>query len=475
MTIHLEESATATPSRGRFGSPALVGVVDASAAAVLYSIGWDRAFSFDASRTVAQFVATDSTGDVFGQDRFNNHPLMSLLEHLVFSATGSQDERVLRVLPIVFGAAAVGLVGAAVGRRFGPVAGHVSGATLAVNAMAMRQFREVRGYALVTLAAVVATLILFRLLRQRPSVTMLPWLALYAVAVAVAVGTHLFAVVIVPVHALVVIGSGRPLSHWIPVWVPALGAGLLVQWPAIVDGLSTPPRYMFAPSFPLRLGANLLGGPSAAGMLVLVVLGWTVLRARPWVSWCLVGTGMIVAAAWLIGPSWLDSRFFIWLAPATSVAAGAAVARWPRLVLLAAGCIAVQLAVLAPDLTKSEVPNRIAGAFVQAAQREGLEACALGRTRAGLLAYVDDVRVIRTAGELAACEIAVEAAGPLRQPLNGPACQRFALVLTLPAKHPGAIFADHPLRPVPELIEERAQAGAGDWIATRSAPLCATS
>ncbi|MGH9263530.1 MAG: glycosyltransferase family 39 protein [Acidimicrobiales bacterium] len=449
--------------RAGWRSPAAVGALDGGAAALLYSIGWARAFSFDASRTVGQFVATPSLADAFRQDRFNNHPLFSALDHLVYRATGSQDERVLRVLPIALGALAVALVAAAVARRFGPLAGHVAGATLAVNAMAVRQFREVRGYALVTLAAVVATLLLFRMLRDhRPR----PWLLLaYALALAAAVCTHLFAAALLPVHALVAVGARRSPVRLVVPWAAAVAVGVAIQWPAIVDGLSRPPRYVFAPTFPLRLGANLLGGPALAGMAVLVVVGWTVLRDRRWLPWVVIGTTAMVVGAWLAGPSWLDSRFFIWLAPATSVAAGAAVSRHPRLALLAGACVVAQLAILGPPLARDEVPNRIAAGYVRAGQRDGRQVCALGRTRAGLLAYVDDVRVIRTVPELPTCEMAVEAAGPTKEPLMGPACDRFAYVLALPARHRGAVFADQPLAPV---AEHEAEA----WRTTAEAPVC---
>jgi hypothetical protein len=373
------------------------------------------------------------------------------------------------------------LVAFAVASRFGTAAGHVAGATLAVNGLALRHFREVRGYALVTLAAVAATLLLLRVLREhRAGRSPSPLLVvLYGSALAVAIGTHLFAAALVPVHALVVLSTRTRTdrAQWsltgsvVLAWMGAAAVGLAVQWPAVTDGLSRPPQHDFAPDFPLRLAANLLGGPSLPGMLVLVYVGWTILRDRRWVTWCLAGTAVMVAAAWLAGPSWLDSRFFIWLVPATSVAAGVAVAHRPRLRALAVVCVAVQLAVLAPNLTRSEVSNRIAGAFVRASQDAGREVCALGRTRAGLLAYVDEVRVVRTADALSTCEVAVEAAGPTPEPLMGPACRRFAWVLELPARNRGAVFADRPLPPVPELLIED-EHPAEPWTPTGTAALC---
>ncbi len=69
----------------------------------------------------------------------------------------------------------------------------------------------------------------------------------------------------------------------------------------------------------------------------------------------------------------------------------------------------------------------------------------------------------------------VEAAGPVVEPLLGPACRRLALVLPLPAKHPGAIFADRPLARVAELLEETPDPQAVRWAPTSTAPLCAVA
>ena len=463
--------AKRTEGRRRLRGAGAVGVVDGVGAALLYLVGWDRAFSYDASRTVGQFVTARSLGDVFAQDRFNNHPLFSFLEHVVHSATGSADERALRVLPIVCGALAVGLVAAAVARRFGHLAVHVAGVMLALNPMAARQFREVRGYALVTLAVVVGTVALYERLRT----SSFPPAAVYVVAMSVAVGTHLFAFAVLAVHALVVVLLRPPrLRLWVGAWAVVATAGLAVQWPALVDGLRTPPQYRFDPTFPVRLAANLLGGAALPGMLVLVVVGWRVLQSRPWARWAAAGTAVILSAAWVAGPSWLDSRFFVWLVPAVAALAGVAVARRPRLAHLAVACAAVQLLVYLHGATRSDVPNRIGAAFIRASQEKGDAACALGRTRAGLLAYVDEVGWAREPAHLAGCDLAVEAAGPRIQPLAGAACERFAYLLTLPAKNPGAVFADQPLPPVPELAAEApARAGeASEWERTSEAALC---
>lgn len=420
------------------------------AALVLYTRGLGRSFNLDASRTVAQFIAVPSWKAVLTQDRFNNHPLFSVLDHLVYLWTGSRAEWVLRLAPIVCGAAVVALLAAAVAGRFGTIAGHVAGCTLAVNVLTLRQFREVRGYALVTLAAVASTLALLRLLGPRPHVPP-PFppqrgllLAGYGISLAIAIGSHLFALALIPLHALLVVAKGDRLQSWAVACAPAAAIGLAIQVPGIVDGLSAPPKRAFDAGFPLALGANLLGGASLPGLLVLVAAGWMVLRGRRWVRWCAGGAALIAATAWVAAPVWLDARFFIWLVPAAAVGAGAAVARWPRLLPVAIASIALQLAVVGPSLGRSEIPNRAAAQLLRQGESAGDRVCAIGRTGPGLLAYVGGVPSVWDATHLANCDLAVEADGPSPDPLLKVACAQFAYVLSLPAQHPGAAFSDRP-------------------------------
>ena len=450
-------------------SPAVaVAALEGSLTVVLYSVGWDRALSYDASRTVGGFVTVPRLWDTISrQDRFNNHPLFSLFEHLISSATGSSDERILRALPIACGALAVALVAHAVATRFTVLAGAVAGATLSVNSLAVGQFREVRGYSLVTLTAVVATLALFRRMRA-PSITVT---ALYVAAMTVALGTHLFVLGLLGVHVAVVAGSRpRHVRSWLVPWGIAAAAGSIIQLPALVDGFTTPPEPVFHPLFPLTLAGVLLsGGPALPGMLILVASGWSLLRTRPWLRWATGATMVMVGAAWLLAPTGLSPRFFVWLLPAAAVAAGAGVARRPRLGYLAAACIVVQLVAIAPRLTQDEVPNRTAARFVRAAQDEGATVCGLGRTSLSLRAYAEDVRVVRSPDELATCDLAVDAAWRI-DPLRGPACRRFAYALHLPAVDAGALFTDRPLRTV--LEHHAGSLEDARWEPTTTAAAC---
>jgi hypothetical protein len=420
----------------------LVGGVEALLSVGFYAVGWGRAFSYDASRTVQQFVAVDSIDQVFRQDRFNNHPLFSLLDHAVYRLTGSADERVLRVLPILLGALTVGLVAGVVVTHFGTAAGAVAGATLAVNGLVVRHFREVRGYSLVTLAAVIATLLLFQRLRKpRFTVT-----AAYVLALTLAIGTHMFVIGLVGLHVIVVLSSPpRRLTQWLLPWAGAVVVGLAIQWPAIHDGLTTPPVHRFNPTFPAAFAANLLGaGPAVPGMALLVASGWIVLRSRSWVPWVVVGTAAMIFACWLASPSWLSSRYFVWLVPAAAVAAGVGVSRRPRLGYVAGACVVAQLVVLTPGLAVDEAPNRVASAPVRAAHLSDLRVCALGRTRASLRAYTDEVPVVWDTAQLAGCDVALDAAGFGDEPLLLSACRLYAHGVELPAKDPGVVLAHQP-------------------------------
>ena len=454
---------------GRRTRPLLVGGLEAGLTAAFYAVGWDRAFSYDASRTVQQFVAVDSIDQVLRQDRFNNHPLFSLLDHAVYRLSGSADERVLRLLPLLLGALTVGVVAGVVVKRFGTAAGAVAGATLAVNSLAVRHFREVRGYSLVTLAAVVATLLLF----QRMRAPRLLLTVAYVLALTVAVGTHLVVVGLVGLHVIIVLAlSRRRLHRWLLPWAGALAAGLAIQWPAIHDGVTSPPVHRFNPTFPGALAANLLGGgPAVPGMVLLVASGWIVLRSRPWVPWVVAGTAALTGAAWLAAPSWLSSRYFVWLVPATAVAAGVGVSRRPRLAYLAGVCVLAQLAALAPWLTVDEAPNRVATPVVRAAQRDNLHVCALGRTRASLLAYVGELPVVWDAPQLAGCDVAVDAAGFGAEPLLAHSCRRYAHAVELPARYGGIALAHQPFDLGGAAVEDQ-PARRLQWTRAADARLC---
>src|ERR687888_2330122 len=75
-----------------------------------YMVGSNRSFGYDAAATFANFVATPSLWDAFAvrsviptipvtQVATNDHVLLSLVSHLIYSVTGSRGEVAYRLLP----------------------------------------------------------------------------------------------------------------------------------------------------------------------------------------------------------------------------------------------------------------------------------------------------------------------------------------------------------------------------------------
>ena len=116
--------------------PFTLGIITGLAAFFGYLPGSSRAFDYDGSVTVANFVFTPSLLDPFRRDVvLNNHPFFSFLEHLVYTASGSRSEVLMRMLPITAGAATVGLIVGWTAARFRPTVGLAAGAIRMVNDM----------------------------------------------------------------------------------------------------------------------------------------------------------------------------------------------------------------------------------------------------------------------------------------------------------------------------------------------------
>src|SRR2546430_2314900 len=124
------KSLSGTSANRSLLTGALLGV----ATFAVYMIGSNRSFGYDAAATIANFVATPSLLDAFAvrsviptipvtQVAGNDHVLVSLLSHLIYSATGSRNEVVYRLLPALGAGATVGLSTGVLVRRFGLLAG----------------------------------------------------------------------------------------------------------------------------------------------------------------------------------------------------------------------------------------------------------------------------------------------------------------------------------------------------------------
>src|SRR5690349_16911410 len=139
----------------------------------VYMIGSNRSFGYDAAATFANFVATPSLWDAFAvrsviptipvtQVATNDHVLVSLLSHVIFSLSGSRNEVVYRVIPALAAGGTVGISTTVLARRFGLLAGVCAGLFIATDPLFVDNSRDLRGYSLAALGSVVGTLLLGR-------------------------------------------------------------------------------------------------------------------------------------------------------------------------------------------------------------------------------------------------------------------------------------------------------------------------
>jgi hypothetical protein len=418
-----------------------VGLGAGLATAACYVPGMGRAYGWDASNTVAHFVATPSLFDPFRrQVGYNNHVLFSAVEHVVYTVTGSRDERVMRVLPIAFAAVAVGLVAWETTRRLGALAGVVAAAIIIANPLAVQEFREPRAYSVLVLCAVVTSGLLVRLVDEESRRSRV---VAYVAFAAIGVGSHLYMLTVLVAHAAFVSDRPGALRRWAPRWLLAVGGGLIPAAVPVGKELFRHQYRFFDAVFPLRFTFDLLGGEGVAFVLLapLAAVGaW-----RLWQRVPLQRAGIAVVAtvigSWVASPEFIYSRFYLWLLPAIAVVVASVVARRRALVWVVAAALGAQVVTQLPRLGEAQVPNRTAAALVVRAQRAGLRTCAIGSTGTTLAAYATGYVTVRHPDALASCDLVVDAEGGFNRSIVRAAALRFPYHRRLPAKEPGSAFA----------------------------------
>src|SRR5256886_12595249 len=161
------KSLSGTSANRSLLTGALLGV----ATFAVYMIGSNRSFGYDAAASFANFIATPSIWDAFAvrsviptipvaQVATNDHVLVSLVSHVIYSLTGSRSEVAYRVFPALAAGGTVGLSTGALARRFGMLAGVCAGLYIATDPLFVDNGRELRGYSLAALGSVAGTLIL---------------------------------------------------------------------------------------------------------------------------------------------------------------------------------------------------------------------------------------------------------------------------------------------------------------------------
>jgi hypothetical protein len=426
----------------------LAGGVSAASTWAIYSVGSGRAFDYDSSVTMASFVVTPSPFDVFSrQDVFNNHPLFSFGEHLIYSLTGLQSEVAMRVLPIVAGAVAVGVLVGYLCWTVGFLPAVAGGLVLATNPMFVSETRKVRGYSMVVLMVLLGTLFLINALRTRSTIHGARLQVGYVVAAAVAIGTHLFAALAIPGHLGALAGMRRLTWAWCMRLLAACVLGVLPYALLLSSMLAAEGgRKGFAPQFPLVLTRDLLGGsPWTAIVLgVLVAVGVFQITSKRVVGLAALSMLVPLALIWiLIQPADLYSRFFLWLVPGVAVLIALAVAWRPMLLLgvIGAGLFS-SLTLIAPGYTADSLANRVAGALINAAAAHGETACAAGYSAETLLIYTRRFLALSSTSQLSQCSFVVilEPNQPSHHVWLEAASAMFPVRRILPASTPGVVL-----------------------------------
>ena len=202
----------------RFITPIRVGILLGVATTAAYLIGSGRSFGYDAAATFANFVATPNLMDAFAVHPVlptivlksiasNDHVFLSLISHAIYSLTGSRSELVYRLVPALAAGGTVGVSAVVLARRFGLLAGTCAGLFIATNPLFVENSRDLRGYSLAALLALLATVVLPSSppSREGAGEVRLPiWtrrrLISYAILLGLAIATHVFAVVVTLRH-----------------------------------------------------------------------------------------------------------------------------------------------------------------------------------------------------------------------------------------------------------------------------------
>ena len=403
------------------------------AAGGVYLTGAGRSYGYDESVTVGGFVATPSLLDPFRrQIVFNNHPLFSFLEHVIWSA-GGRSETWMRLLPALFAAATVGIIGWWGARRWCAVAGLAAGGVLAVNPLFVDAARSVRGYSLVALCAVVSTIMTVQLVERGERRS---WSVAYVVATAAGLAVHFYMAFVLAGIVVFVAARGKVTEGWRLRWFASALFGSLAYL-GLFDAMFAASQLRGRSvrlSFPLEAARDLLGTRAMAVVSLALVVAAIALvsgRRREVVLPALAVGGLLTFVWLVLAPIDLYPRFLVWLVPGVAVCVGRAVARWRVALVPAAVAIVAMIGTWAGSLGGDKMALPKAAALVEATRAGGGTPCAIGAE--ALLAYTTPPRDVTDLTDIDSCDVVVviasgvPAAAALERPGSG-----FPAVTTLP-------------------------------------------
>ncbi|MGW5847122.1 glycosyltransferase family 39 protein [Streptomyces sp. NPDC055254] len=299
-------------------------------------------------------VGTRSTGRILSLLHHVDavHGTYYLLMHGWMSVWG--DGHTALRLPSALAMSATAAVVALIGRRiFTPRAGLCAGLLFALVPMVSRFGHEARGYALVVLAATLATLLLLRALdapraRRR-------WAA-YGLCVAVVGLLHLIALTVLTGHLAAVLLRARRERRVPWGFCLAAAAGVACAVPVILLGRSQASRQLFWLAEPDGWGLagiwpQLFASALCAGaVIMLAALAW---KSRPDALLLCATTALapplVLWAASHGDVSYFRFQYLLFTVPAWALAAGAGLAGATRSRLTAGVALAVLAVLVLPD------------------------------------------------------------------------------------------------------------------------------
>ena len=410
-------------------------------------------FGYDSAVTFANFVATPNLVDAFAihsqqatiplaQIAGNDHVLVSLWSHLIYSLTGTRSEVVYRLLPAIAAGATSGVTAAVLVGRFGVAAGVSAGLYVATNPMFVENSRDLRGYSLATLCGLLATILFFGQWTRRR-------LVLYGLLLGLAIAAHAYAGLVLVAHVLWVVvrrswsDVRRLLPAWILAGVIAIAANGYILWVDVTEHGFLPKQ--FDPTFPRDLVLYLLGAPSllALGLwLSAAGLGlWALRKER--LFWVALGLAAAAAALlWLVvQPFYLYPRFFIFLIPGCAYVLAAAVQRWKVLApVVVLGAVAAVIAQV-PNYSADPLALRQAAQEVAAADTAGKRLCLIHSDEQVLGAYAPKgFTVISSADQLGGCDEVLIVSWAIDIPLRDEAARQFPHARQIPAVYPTVVL-----------------------------------
>jgi hypothetical protein len=432
-------------------APAIVGTILGVATAAAYLVGANRSYGYDAAATFANFVATPSLWDAFAIHTVlptvpikgvasNDHVLVSFLSHLIYSLTGSRAEVVYRLAPALAAGGTVGVTTAVLIRRFGMVAGICAGLFIATDPLFVDNSRDLRGYSLAALGAVLGTLILAgKWTRWR--------LVAYALVMGLAIAAQFFAVVVLLMHFAWIATRGWPqVRRLAPAWIAAAVIGVAANANIQVMELlehGYPPS-LFYPEFPRDLVFFLLGAPVLLPLglwLSAAALGLWTLRKERWLWPAIAVVALVVGVLWLgLRPAYLYPRFFIFLIPGCAFLLAAAIARWRVLAPVVVAGAVVAAFTQVPGWTQDPLALPQAAAAVERIHAAGGRACVIHIDEQVLAAYTTDYAIVSRPDQLAACDAVVVVSWNVDLALRDLAAQEFPRATKLGASYPTIVL-----------------------------------